>query len=277
MRSPAALLWLCALAVLCCAGPVGVRGSSSSSSSSSSSAATGTSGSSTGGSVSVGGSLVLTAFTSSAAFPARSFASCAADLSQSAVNGSAAAYLIGGYTGASGSAHLFNDVWRSTAASFSTAAPAFVSVAQSSSAPAPFNSGGGAAVLVNGALLQFGGQEGVAGNDVFTSQDGGSSWYLVTLNAPWASRTLFASCVLPGTDVVVVAAGLLSTNAPSPPFNSSDVWISQVRAAAQQTAPQQPRPHSGLAHCTPRLLTVCPPAVAVLLCASSGRSGPVLE
>lgn len=226
MRSPAVLLLLCALCVLCCCTGV-VCGSSSSSSSSSGSPSFTSSSASTGGAASVGGSLVLTSF-ASAAFPPRSFASCAADLTQSPTNGSAAAYLIGGYNGAIGSITLYNDVWRSTAFSFSSAAPPFVSVAQSPSAPAPFSSGGGAAVLLNGALLQFGGQDGVAGNDVFTSQDGGTSWYLVTLNAPWSSRSLFASCVLPATDVVVIAAGQLSTSAPSPPFNSSDVWISQV-------------------------------------------------
>ena len=152
------------------------------------------------------------------------------DLSASPPSDSAAAYVLGGYNAATGT--TLNDAWYSSAFSFSSSPPPFVELNQSSAAPFPFSNGGAAAVLLNGAIVQFGGQDGVAGNDVFTSQDGGHSWYQVTLNAPWSSRSLFASCVLPTTDIVLIAGGRLSSNAPSPPFNSTDVWITQVSSTA---------------------------------------------
>ena len=210
MRPSAAVVLLVAVVALSLVGSV--RGSSSSS---------------TGGALSAVGSVVLTSVSSSA-FPPRSRASCAVDLSLSQPNASAAVYVLGGFNGASAQRELFNDVWRSTAFSFTTGPPPFVAINQSSAAPFPASSGGGAAVLANGAIVQFGGQDGVAGNDVFASLDGGASWFQVALNADWSSRTAFASCALPATNIVMIAAGLLSTNAPSPQFNSTDVWISQV-------------------------------------------------
>ena len=215
MHSSGLLLYV--LVALCVACSVQGFSSSSSSSSAASTPFSSSSSASGGGSAGVGGALVLSSV-GSGAFPSRSFAACAVDLSGLLRNGSAEAYLLGGYNGVG--ATRYNDVWQSTSASFAR-------VAQSASAPFPVSSGGAAGVLLNGVIVQLGGQGGVTGNDVYASEDGGSSWSLVTLNAPWSSRSLFASCVLPGTDIVLVAGGLLDTVAPSPPFNSSDVWTSQ--------------------------------------------------
>ena len=151
-------------------------------------------------------------------FPPRTLQACAYDLSALPPSPSAAIYVIGGYANLT----LFNDIWQSAPSSAS--ASASFTATSDAAHPVPGTSGAGAALLLNGDMLVFGGLGGVVNNDVWLSTTSGTVWQQITANAPWSSRSLFAYAVLPLTDVVVLVGGLLASNAPAG-YNASDVWI----------------------------------------------------
>ena len=167
-------------------------------------------------SLSASQNLTLSAATSP--FPNRTLQACAYDLSQSPPSSTASIYLLGGY----GNGSVLSDLYSSS----SPSSPPSFTLINDSPSPAPSSAGGGAAFLLNGDLLWFGGEGGIANNDVWVSQTAGSSWTLITANAAWASRSAFAYTTLPTTNVVVIAGGRLASTA-APAFNASDVWTCQ--------------------------------------------------
>ena len=100
--------------------------------------------------------------------------------------------------------------------------------------------GHGTVTTIDGELVVFGGRSATAMlPDVWTSRDG-VAWTQAATTASFGTRMYFATTVVPGSGVVMLAGGSVTGNPLAPGSLRSDVWTwhpgSDMSAWAQQTA-----------------------------------------
>ena len=155
-----------------------------------------------------------------ASLPSTVYPSCAYNLHTLTSN--PLLFLAGGYS-PSGGVNATNAATINAAYTSTNAGTSFTLKSSSVWASAPVYNAG-AAYLLNGRLLLIGGQSGTAvtaySSAVYSSADQGATWTMATANATFGARTNFATCVMPGTNTVVIVGGSVNNNGTARTDNS---------------------------------------------------------